>query len=210
MLIFDMDGTLIASNGIWREVDEAFLLRHGYPYTREYYEGVAHTTFPMAAVFTKAYCHLEESTDEIMAEWMALAGDAYATAVTVKPGVAAYLAQCKAKGERMVVLTSSVPKHCYAALTHLGLLDYFEKVYFAQEMQMEKRNPDIFHAVANACGVAEGECTVFDDSIEACRGAIEAGMRAVGVYDSFFAQTENEMRHLCDSYIMSFEELLET
>ena len=39
MLIFDMDGTLIDSNGIWRQVDEAFLAKRGYPYTREYYEG---------------------------------------------------------------------------------------------------------------------------------------------------------------------------
>ena len=35
MLIFDMDGTLIDSNGIWRQVDETFLAKRGYPYTRE-------------------------------------------------------------------------------------------------------------------------------------------------------------------------------
>lgn len=29
MLIFDMDGTLIDSNGIWRQVDEAFLTKRG-------------------------------------------------------------------------------------------------------------------------------------------------------------------------------------
>ena len=46
MLIFDMDGTLIDSNGIWRDVDTAFLAKRGLPYTREYYEGVAHTVFP--------------------------------------------------------------------------------------------------------------------------------------------------------------------
>ena len=86
MLIFDMDGTLIDSNGIWRQVDEAFLAKRGYPYTREYYEGVAHTIFPMAAKFTKAYCHLEESEEEIMAEWMQMAGDAYAVRVPIKPG----------------------------------------------------------------------------------------------------------------------------
>ena len=53
MLIFDMDGTLIDSNGIWRDVDTAFLAKRGLPYTREYYEGVAHTVFPKAAIFTK-------------------------------------------------------------------------------------------------------------------------------------------------------------
>ena len=31
MLIFDMDGTLIDSNGIWRDVDTAFLAKRGLP-----------------------------------------------------------------------------------------------------------------------------------------------------------------------------------
>ena len=90
MHIFDMDGTLIDSNGIWREVDEAFLAKRGFPYTKEYYQGVAHTIFPLAAEFTKRYCHLEESVEDIMAEWMEMAGDAYATRVQVKPGVREY------------------------------------------------------------------------------------------------------------------------
>ena len=74
-VLFDMDGTLIDSNGIWRQVDEAFLAKRGYPYTREYYEGVAHTIFPLAAKFTKEFCGLPESEEDIMAEWMELAKD---------------------------------------------------------------------------------------------------------------------------------------
>lgn len=46
MLFFDLDGTLIDSNGVWKEVDRAFLARRGLPYTHAYYEGVAHTIFP--------------------------------------------------------------------------------------------------------------------------------------------------------------------
>ena len=44
-LLFDLDGTLIDSNGIWKDVDTAFLAKRGLPYTKEYYEGVAHTIF---------------------------------------------------------------------------------------------------------------------------------------------------------------------
>ena len=208
MLIFDMDGTLIDSNGIWRDVDIAFLDKRGLPYTREYYEGVAHTIFPLAAVFTKEYCKLEESCEEIMAEWMAMAGDMYATAVTVKPGVREYLAQCRAKGERMMVLTSSVPQHCRTALTHLGLMEYFERVVFAQELGLEKKNPDCFRRAAELVGVDEEECTVFDDSVAACRGAKAAGMEAVGVYDEFFDLTWDEMQAVCPRCIRSFAELV--
>ena len=209
MLIFDMDGTLIDSNGIWRDVDIAFLEKRGLPYTKEYYEGVAHTIFPLAAVFTKEFCRLEESCEEIMAEWMELAGDMYATSVTVKPGVRAYLEQCKTAGERMMVLTSSVPEHCRTALTHLELMPYFERVIFAQELGLEKKNPDCFRRAAAMMGVAPQECTVYDDSVAACRGAKSAGMSVVGVYDDYFSATVDEMRQVCDRYILSFEELVE-
>ena len=31
VLFFDLDGTLIDSNGVWKEVDRAFLARRGLP-----------------------------------------------------------------------------------------------------------------------------------------------------------------------------------
>ena len=49
MLFFDMDGTLIDSNGVWKNVDREFLARRGLAYTHAYYEGVAHTILPLAA-----------------------------------------------------------------------------------------------------------------------------------------------------------------
>ena len=207
MFVFDMDGTLIDSNGVWKDVDKTFLARRGMKYTQAYYEGVAHTIFPLAAVFTKEYCQLEESTDEIMAEWMEMAGDMYATAVTVKPGVRAYLERCRERGERMMVLTSSVPEHCRTALTHLGLMDFFERIVFAQELGLEKKNPECFHMAAAAVGVKPEECTMFDDSVAACRGAKAAGLQVVGVYDEFFDMTWDEMHQVCDKCIRSFEEM---
>ena len=185
MLIFDMDGTLIDSNGVWRDVDIAFLKKRGFPYTKEYYQGVAHTIFPKAAVFTKAYC------------------------VPVKPGVREYLEQCRRKGERMIVLTSAVPDHCRSALTHLGLMTYFETIFFAHDLNLDKKDPDIFLLAAEKCGVHPAECTLYDDSVDACRGAKAAGMHAVGVYDPYFDVSEAEMRAICDGYIHSFTELLE-
>ena len=53
------------------------------------------------------------------------------------------------------------------------------------------------------------ECTLFDDSLDACRGAKAAGMHAIGVYDPYFNVSEVEMRKLCDRYIHSFTELVE-
>ena len=140
-----------------------------------------------------------------MAEWMEMAGDAYATRVPVKPGVQAYLDRCRAAGERMIVLTSSVPAHCRAALGHLGLLPYFETIIFAHDLGIEKKNPEIYHLAARQLGVRESECTMFDDSVEALRGAKSAGMCTVGVADPYFAREQDALRAVCDRYIESFD-----
>lgn len=208
MQIFDMDGTLIDSNGIWKDVDTAFLAKRGLSYTKEFYEGVAHTIFPLAAKFTKEFCHLPESEEAIMAEWMDMAGDLYGTSVPVKPGVRAYLDKLRAAGERLIVVTSAVPVHCRTALTHLGLMPYFERIIFAHDLQLEKKDPQLWCLTAEMMGVAPEDCTLYDDSVEARRGAKAAGMHAVGVYDPYFAGTEPEMQAVCDRYIRSFEELI--
>ena len=206
MLFFDLDGTLIDSNGIWKTVDETFLSRRGLPYTREYYEGVAHTIFPLAAVFTKEYCHLEESCEEIMAEWMDLARGLYA-AVPLKEGVRAYLEQCAADGIPMAMVTSSVPEHCRTALRVHKLEAFFSRIVFAQELGLDKKNPELWREAARLCGAEPADCTVYDDSLSAVRGAKAAGMRTVGVYDPLFAADEAELRRECGAYIRSFAEL---
>ena len=168
MLLFDMDGTLIDSNGVWKNVDREFLARRGIAYTHAYYEGVAHTILPLAAKFTKEYCRLTESCEEIIAEWMEMARDAYAH-VTVKPGVRAYLKQCRAEGRRMAVVTSSVPEHCRTALTHLDLMKYFEGVTLAHDLGLEKKDPALWRAAAEHYGVAQ------PFRLQGCPGGKDAG-----------------------------------
>ncbi|MBQ8589460.1 MAG: HAD-IA family hydrolase [Firmicutes bacterium] len=207
MLIFDLDGTLTDSNGIWVDVDKIFLARRGVPYTQEYYEGVAHTILQNCAIFTKEFLNLEESCEEIIAEWMELAQNAYDN-VPLKAGVRDYLDRCKAEGHRMVIFTACVPEHCMTAVKHHGLDEYFEDVIFAQKMGMDKKSPEIFRKVAEMLNVSPEECVFYDDSISACRGAKEAGMTVIGVYDDFFEEKRSEMEEVCDRYILGFDELV--
>lgn len=207
MLIFDLDGTLIDSNGVWRKVDEVFLARHGYSYSEAYWEGVAHSILPNCAVFTKNFFQMEESCEEIIAEWMELAKDAY-NHVPLKPFVREYLEKCRAAGRRMAVFTACVPEHCRAAAAHHGLDIYFERVIFAQELGADKKSPAVFRQAAELLGVRPQECVFFDDSLTACKGAKAAGMTVVGVQDAYSGGNQAGMREVCDQYIADFGELL--
>ena len=207
MLLFDLDGTLIDSNGVWLGVDKTFLARHGFAYSQEYHDGVAHSILQNCAIFTKNYFQMEESCEEIIAEWMDLAKGVY-DAVPLKPHVRAYLDRCKAAGHRMAVFTACVPEHCQTAVRNHGLDVYFEKIIYAQELGEDKRSPAVFRRAAELLGVKPRECVFFDDSLAACKGAKAAGMTVVGVRDGCFHGAEADMRELCDRYIADFGELL--
>ena len=61
MIFFDLDGTLIDSNGVWLQVDHDFLGRRGLQVTEEYSYVVGHSIFPVAAQFTKDYYGLPDT-----------------------------------------------------------------------------------------------------------------------------------------------------
>ena len=50
--IFDLDGTLVDSMRIWREVDEEFFARRGMPVPAAYQEEIAHLGFRASAEYT--------------------------------------------------------------------------------------------------------------------------------------------------------------
>ena len=208
MKLFDFDGTLVDSNGVWVEVDNTFLARRGLKATREYGETVGHSIFPIAAQFTKDYYHLDESPEAIMAEWTELGRAAYAHQVPLKPGAAEYLDKCRRAGERMALLTACVPEFCQAAMDRLEMADYFERIIYVQELGVEKRDPRAFTLALEQLGEEPENCTLFEDSPGVCRTAKGVGLNVVGVYDPFYAHYEVEMRSFCYRYIKTFTELL--
>lgn len=209
MYLFDLDGTLLDSVGVWHQIDLDFLSRRGIPWTPEYDEGVVYTIFPLAAQFTKEYGNLPESPEEIMAEWLNMALEAYAHRIPLKPYVRSFLEQCARKEIPMAIYTSCEPELCQAALDHHNIRSYFSQVIYASQLGMEKRSPAAFSAALERLGVSAAECRFFDDSPVSCAGAKGAGLSVTGVYERIFAEREAEMRALCDHYIYDFSELLE-
>ena len=204
-LLFDLDGTLIDSNHIWHQFVVDFLARRGIPWTETYNQGVIHATFPTAARFTREFCGLPETEDEIMAEWMSMAYRAYSQDIPLKPGVAAFLNRCAVQGRPMAIYTSCERKLCCAALEHHNIRSLFQSIFFARELGVEKASPEGFHTVARLLGTAPEHCLFFDDSPVACKGAKAAGMHVIGCQDPLFAAHRQEMTQLCDRYLEGFE-----
>ena len=208
MYLFDLDGTLIDSNDVWRKVDEEFLSRHGLTETEEYFHFIAHAIFPTAAQFTKDYYQLALTPEEIMEEWLSLARDAYEFHTPLKEGAADYLELCRSRGP-VCLVTASVPQLCRLVLRRHGLTDRFHRIVYAQELGLEKRDPQFFPQVCRLLETPAEDCILFDDAPDNCAAAKDCGMTVIGVYDPAFAHREKEMAAVCDRYIRSFAQLLE-
>ena len=207
MYIFDLDGTITDTNGLWVEVDNEFLARRGLRATPEYTDTVARSIYPIAARFTRDYYRLPDAPEAIMAEWDSLAERHYRELAPLKPGAEEFLRRCHAEGKPLALFTACRPALCRAALERFRLRELFGHIVFAEEIGLEKRDPQCFARLSELVGASLEECTLFDDSPDNCAAAAKAGMNTVGVFDAYYAHRQDELKSVCRRYVRSFEDL---
>ena len=88
--IFDLDGTLLDSMGVWDQVDIDFLGKRGIEVPPDYMIKVSSMQFQQIAEYTIARFGLKDTPEELMQEWDDMARVAYSTTVEAKPGALDY------------------------------------------------------------------------------------------------------------------------
>lgn len=202
--IFDLDGTLLDSMGVWEAVDAAFLSRRGLAVPADYGRSVAHLGFRETALYTIGRFGLAESPEAVMDEWRALCREAYALSVPLKPGAGDYLRRLKARGVRLAVATASQRELFGPALRRTGVADLFDAVVTADEVARGKGFPDIYLRAAARLGLSPGECAVFEDILAGIRAAREGGFFTVGVADASNAAEREALRAAADAWLEDF------
>lgn len=187
MYFFDLDGTLLDSNGIWLDIDIEFLGRHGVsPVPEDYTHFVTHNGFEAAAVYTKQRFALSESPREIIAAWQDMAREHYARRLPLKPGAKQLLEELAHRGEPMAIVTSCIPHLCAAALEHHSIDRLFRGVYYSAQIGMEKSDPNLYAYLSQLWELPPEECILFDDAPKYCAAAKEAGWQVYIVNDALF------------------------
>lgn len=206
--IFDMDGTLIDSMGIWEEIDREFLHKRGIEMPEELDKDIGHMSFYEAAVYFKERFDLKEGIEEIMAEWDEMAYYHYNHTIELKPGAMEYLQMLKDKDIKIGLATASSMKYIDAVLKKKEIYDYFEAISTVEEVKKDKSSPDIYIKTCEKLGIRPHECAVFEDIYVAVSSAKKAGMKVVGVYDEYAQHQMDDIKNKADMYIKDFYELM--
>ncbi len=200
--IFDLDGVLLDSMGIWNDLGARYLRAQGI--TPE--PGLNAILFAMSmeqgAAYLKAHYPLPQSETETGDGIARMLADYYFYEVPAKPGAAALLAFLAERNIPMAAATSSPRTHVMQALRRLGLLPYLKEIFTTGEVGVSKHQPDIYHLAAERLNTQPAETLVFEDSLYALKTAAAAGYRTVGVFDASGESDQAGLSAAADAYLM--------
>ncbi|MDF2521709.1 MAG: family phosphatase [Clostridia bacterium] len=207
-VIFDVDGTLVDSMWIWRQVDIEFLSRRGIELPEDLQKDIEGLSYTGTAEYFKERFNLPESVEEIKEEWNDMADDFYSNKIDLKEGVREILELFKERGLKIGIATSNSRELVNTMLLRHKIDMYFDRIRTSCEVPRSKPYPDVYLQAAQDLDVEPDACLVFEDTVAGATAAKSAGMRLVVIYDEFSAESQEHLKQISDLYIMNYQEFL--
>lgn len=208
-VLFDLDGTLVDSMWMWKDIDIEYLEKRGFDLPGELQKDIEGMSLTETATYFKNRFELPESLEEIKKEWMNMARDKYCHQVPLKPGAKEFLLYLKEHQIRTGIASSNGIELVHAVLHAQGVDQYLDSVHTCCDVKRGKPNPDIYLLVAEELDVKPEECLVFEDIPMGILAGKRAGMRTCAVEDVFSRDQMNEKRQLADYYIQDYYDVLQ-
>lgn len=206
--IFDLDGTILDSMWVWKQVDVNFLGKRGIAIPPDYVKAISALNLKTAAIYTIERFGLTDSVESVMQEWFEMAEKEYAEDVQLKNDAREYLAYLKAKGVKLAVATSSSEGLFLPCLEHTGIYEFFDAIVTTMEVERGKEFPDVYEEAARRIGCKPSECMVFEDILKGVKAAKEGGFYVVAVAEEHSKDEWQEIKNTADRFIEEFEEMM--
>ncbi len=179
-VIFDLDGVLVDSEGVWNEVRQRYAEEHG----GHWHEGAQREMMGMSSLEWSRYMRDEVGVPlqpgVISAQVADAVAERYATDLPLLPG--AVDAVKSLAGEWPLGLASSANRHLIDLVLRLaGIAGDFEVTVSSEEVGAGKPAPDVYLEAARRLGVKPESSAAIEDSTNGIRSARRAGMAVIAV-----------------------------
>src|SRR5215510_7368398 len=182
-VIFDLDGVLIDSEGLYYRAYSEVLKPYGVTVSRAEYEEhwIAQGTGPEYIV---AKYNLPVSPDELRQLRPPVYLRFLETEVTLMPHVEEALTRL-APHFSLTVATNSNRDHLDFVLRRFGIERFFPVTVARQDYRGAKPLPDAFLAAAEKLGLPPAHCVVVEDTYQGVMAAANAGMAGIAVPNEY-------------------------
>jgi beta-phosphoglucomutase-like phosphatase (HAD superfamily) len=186
-IIFDMDGTIIDTAGIWMQANKVLIERRGIPYTPELQAELTPQIHGLATHKTvsiiKDTLKLKESLQDLITEKYVIAMNLYHAGVNFIEGFQEFHGEVVRLKLKNAVATNADNKTIKKANDALNLKNYFgDHIYGIESVNLVcKPDPAIYLHASGKLGVAPEECIAIEDSAFGIAAAQEAGIVCIGI-----------------------------
>lgn len=206
-VIFDVDGVLLDSMGIWEDLGLRYVKSLGLVPE----EGLSRKLFSMSMEQGVDYLATNYSIGkthvEIMQDLHDTLRDYYYYEVQAKSGARVFMDFLKERNIPMIAATSSPREHVTKALERVGLLQYIDSIFTTTEVGESKHSPLIYNMASQKLGESSQNVIVAEDSLYALTTASNAGYITVGVKDNGEKNQEG-LRTISDLYVNDLSEAI--
>lgn len=224
-IIFDMDGTLIDSIGIWNDVDYKMIEKFA---DRKVSESLIQSdrdeflqSHSNCDIYI-AYCeyliqkyNMNISKDQLVQERWSGADFVLRNRLTYKDGVPELLKLLKSRGFIISLATATTQRQLdiYAEgnvnmASAVSFYETFDYIVRKEDVNYKKPHPEAYMKVLEHYQVSPDECLVFEDSLHGVMAAKAAGIEVVNVYDKYSDKDRDEIDFLTDYKIDSYLEII--
>jgi HAD superfamily hydrolase (TIGR01509 family) len=191
-VIFDMDGTLLDTEALYKDVLFGVCAELGHVMTEDIHRAMVgnpreHNRALLQREFGAAF-DLEAYVERTRAGFLARLG----AGVPLKQGARDLLGLLRELGIPCAVATSSYREDALRNLEKAGLLEFFATVVGRDDVTRAKPDPEPFLLAAERMGVDPAHCLAIEDSHNGVRAAHAAGMHTIMVPDMLAATEEME------------------
>lgn len=208
-MIFDLDGTLLDSTGMWHQIDRQLLTHYGREIPPDISDVVRKMSIQESSSYFVQRFDLPCTPAEFSAFVSELAAKAYREELQLKPGVISLLDWLEDKGIIFGVATATYGELAKAALQRLGIWERLTFLLTEEEIGAPKTDPLIFRTAAQRMHLGRRQIAVVEDSLHAVETAKAAGFFTVGVYDAASRMDWNAMCATATVHIRELSQLKE-
>lgn len=206
--IFDLDGTLIDSMGVWETIDIKFLQDRNISMPEDYINEVNTMSFKDVARYTIERFELNDTEESLIKQWNEMAIQEYSYNIKLKSNAREYLEKLKSNNIKIGLATAS-PKELYEpVLKNNRVYKYFDAFVSLEDVKRDKSYPDIYLLTAKRLGINPQDCVAFEDILVAIRTLKKTKFKVIGVYDEYASHDVEKIKGICDKFIYDFKELL--
>lgn len=181
-VIFDMDGVIIDSEGLWREAQKEALAGWRAEVSDEECELLTKgKRLDEIARTWCEHCRLEADPALIEAAIRLRIIELIGREGKAIEGIYDVMTYFREAGYRIALATSSSYEIAHAVLEKLSIGHYFEVICSADDERYGKPHPAVYLSALRKLGLAASQCIVVEDSLSGYRAALSAGLKTLVV-----------------------------